>query len=386
MNVLFDLISSQGFINGGAEYTIKIFYTLLYSTQNTENKIYAIYDSKIPVVYDIVDPDYLAKNFRINCVDVNNKSISGVVSELNIDTFFVGIGQQMNNYNLENINCRTICVIHDLDKLEIDDNKLLPFLAADSLIGITKWIVSKWKNKIFHNKEIGFFLYKNLMSFVLKKNVEVVTVSNYSAFSLKYYYPELSSKIEVLYSPPKIHTLNEHIENDVLKNIVKKKIKYFVVLSANRKLKNAALVIKVFKKFAKLNPDFYLLTIGKSESEFNNHLVLPYLSTSDLEYAQMHSYALIFPTLFEGFGYPPIEAMKYGKPVICSNVCSMPEILENAPVYFSPFYKADLFKSLFYLIDNYNELIQKTNKQYAKIKLKQENALDLLIKKIIKTQ
>jgi glycosyltransferase involved in cell wall biosynthesis len=45
---------------------------------------------------------------------------------------------------------------------------------------------------------------------------------------------------------------------------------------------------------------------------------------------------LIYPSLYEGFGIPPLEAMAHGCPVICSDTSSMPEVVGNAAVYFDP--------------------------------------------------
>lgn len=45
---------------------------------------------------------------------------------------------------------------------------------------------------------------------------------------------------------------------------------------------------------------------------------------------------LIFPSLYEGFGMPVLEAMQYGKPVLCSNTTSLPEVVGNAGLYFDP--------------------------------------------------
>jgi glycosyltransferase involved in cell wall biosynthesis len=46
--------------------------------------------------------------------------------------------------------------------------------------------------------------------------------------------------------------------------------------------------------------------------------------------------AVIFPSLYEGFGMPVIEAMAAGKPVLCSNVTSLPEIAGGAALLFDP--------------------------------------------------
>ena len=46
--------------------------------------------------------------------------------------------------------------------------------------------------------------------------------------------------------------------------------------------------------------------------------------------------ALIYPSLYEGFGIPPLEAMHYQCPVICSNVGSILEVVGDAGIYFDP--------------------------------------------------
>lgn len=380
MNVLFDLISTQKVINGGAEYTIKIFNSLIERCINSENEIIALYDSRIKITYDQVSPEYVEKKLNIRCVDISNDLLSNIIQIYKIDVFFIGIGQRMNQYSLENINCKVICVIHDLIQKETEDIKLHQYLKLDSWFKLTKALVKKRKKTIFAKiQDLNY----NIMSFVQKPNVEIVTVSEYSKFSLLYYYENLKKDIRVLHSPEKEIVVDQDIDNVFLKEIIQQKKKYFLIVSADRELKNAEIVITVFKKFSELNPDFYLLTIGYPSVKFNNHLILPYLSASDLEYALMNSYVMIYPSLYEGFGYPPIETMKYSKPVLSSNVCSMPEILGDAPIYFSPIYKADIFKALHKVVVEYDQLSNKSRVQYLKINDLQNKSLIQLIDLIL---
>jgi glycosyltransferase involved in cell wall biosynthesis len=72
--------------------------------------------------------------------------------------------------------------------------------------------------------------------------------------------------------------------------------------------------------------------------------------------------------------------MKFGKPVLSSNVCSMPEVLGDAPIYFSPFYESAIFGALCHLTDrNYQDYSDKSRKQYTKVHERQEKDLDDLI-------
>jgi len=66
-------------------------------------------------------------------------------------------------------------------------------------------------------------------------------------------------------------------------------------------------------------------------------IILPgYLLDDELVALLESCQALIFPSLFEGFGMPVLEAMAFGKPVLCSNVTSLPEVAGDAALYFHP--------------------------------------------------
>jgi glycosyltransferase involved in cell wall biosynthesis len=61
-----------------------------------------------------------------------------------------------------------------------------------------------------------------------------------------------------------------------------------------------------------------------------------YVSEDALDSLLQACAAVIFPSLYEGFGMPVVEAMAHGKPVLCSNVTSLPEVAGDAAIYFDP--------------------------------------------------
>lgn len=109
-----------------------------------------------------------------------------------------------------------------------------------------------------------------------------------------------------------------------------------------------------------------IVTGSKGELSDKDIISFDYVSNSDVEYLYMNAWALIYSSYTEGFGYPPIEAMKYSTPVISSNVCSMPEILGDAALYFSPLYENDLFCKVECLSENYHYYKMKSREQYQK--------------------
>lgn len=73
------------------------------------------------------------------------------------------------------------------------------------------------------------------------------------------------------------------------------------------------------------------------DMSLTSQIILPgYLSEKEFSALMMSCKTLIYPSLYEGFGMPPLEAMSMGKPVLCSNTTSLPEITKDAALFFDP--------------------------------------------------
>ena len=176
----------------------------------------------------------------------------------------------------------------------------------------------------------------------------------------------------------------EFSENERLRSLITEGKKYYLLVSADRVAKNAKKALAAFQKYVKIFPNSYIVTIGYKRELYENHIDLPILSDCDLLQAYVNCYALVYPSYFEGFGYPPVEAMKCGKPVLSSNVCSMPEVLGDAPIYFSPIYESAIFGAFCQLTDdNYQYYSEKSKMQYLKVCEKQEQDLEELVNIIL---
>ncbi len=377
-NILFDLISIQSFINGGGEYTKKILNEL---AKNKDIRIWGLYDSRL----QFIGKD---KAFSYECctdlLDISKHNISYYISHHNIDTFFIGIAQRYFKYDLTHITCRTLVTIHDIGDLEGYSNNL-HFLYkknikgwlrinADFLPGINNFAGLRKARK----------RYANIIPLLLQETTEIITVSNYTSSSIRYYLPELENKnIRVLYPPEKITPPEGVAESNKVKALIDKKIKFFLLVNANRGNKNALLVYKVFKRLQKAHKDLYLVLIGDKSYQAENIITLDFLSSSDLELLYKNAYALIYASLLEGFGYPPLEAMKYGTPVLSSNVCSMPEVLKDAAIYFSPFYESDLYDKIISIAEIRQDYVRKSLDRHKEITNKQKDDLAKTIKLLL---
>ena len=80
--------------------------------------------------------------------------------------------------------------------------------------------------------------------------------------------------------------------------------------------------------FDKLNKEYNL--------DYQLVLITKFVSEEELDKLYKNASLYVFPSLSEGFGLPPLEAMARGLPVVSSNATCLPEILGDAAIYFNP--------------------------------------------------
>ncbi|MCJ7547020.1 MAG: glycosyltransferase family 4 protein [Deltaproteobacteria bacterium] len=149
------------------------------------------------------------------------------------------------------------------------------------------------------------------------------------------------NKVSVIY-------LGNSLENTMPEDCVKIVDRpYLLYVGERGGYKNFSHLIKAFSHSPLLRNDFVLVCFGgrnftpherrRLSSLGIDHLV-HYVSGSDSPLAGYYknARALVFPSLYEGFGLPPLEAMGLGCPVICSNKGPITEIVGEAGIYFDP--------------------------------------------------
>ena len=150
--------------------------------------------------------------------------------------------------------------------------------------------------------------------------------------------------------------------------------------------------------------DYKLVIVGKKEGFItgdkevfklvNNNKLLDehIIFTGYIENRELYNYykkasIFVFPSLYEGFGIPPLEAMICGCPVIASDLTAIPEICGDAVQYIKALDPVDIAEKISLLIDNRilrDELIKKGNLQIAKFPLtKFSHNLKEVIKEVI---
>jgi len=95
--------------------------------------------------------------------------------------------------------------------------------------------------------------------------------------------------------------------------------------------------------------------------ELSNHvLILGYVSDKELAWLYRNCFCFVYPSLYEGFGLPVLEAMGQGAAVITSNATSLPEVAGDAAYYIDPFDEYSMTEALLKLAsdDAYREALR----------------------------
>lgn len=130
---------------------------------------------------------------------------------------------------------------------------------------------------------------------------------------------------------------------------------YFLYIGRHDPYKNLARLITAFAKIPNYQ-DYYLYLAGSGDNRFTPQLqqqvkelnltkqvkFLDYISYQDLPLLLSNAIALVFPTLWEGFGLPVLEAMACGTPVITSNLASLPEVTGDTAILINPYNTAEI--------------------------------------------
>lgn len=384
MHILIDFISLQR-KNGAAEYLRRIIDELCEQTyKKADFSLYGVYNSKFGIAYDDIQPCEMEKK-GVHMVDVANTNLVHIINKYNIDKFFIGCVQELENYEeLPDLKCGVIVVVHDLsfEETHRDDIDIYIRVQNKPTISLLNWILFHKKKSRTHT----WYMTKTAKLLQNNSKAIIVSVSDYTKQSIQYAYDIPDERIHVLYSPERIYTSSAaQVENPQLSSIISAGTRFMLLLGTQHPLKNTRKAIHAFKRFSQIHPDYYLVTTGKDIPQaFANHISLGFLCDTDLKKVYEHCTALIYPTLFEGFGYPPVEVMRYGKPVLASNIGPVREVLSDAPIYYSPLYETDIYRALIQFVSSdYNQLCQKAIERFKYVNARQQNDLKSLLQLIV---
>jgi len=207
-------------------------------------------------------------------------------------------------------------------------------------------------NPDWFNKRFVMF-YKFLIPRIAKKAKMILTVSDFSKREIVNYLNVASNKINVVYNGIANLSMQQFETN--------KYGGYILVVGSIDQRKNIHRLIHAFNKVH--NNDIKLLIAGDVSQIFNNKDNESFKSNeritflgrvNDEHLATLYTNALLFvyPSLYEGFGIPPLEAMYYNCPTIVSDIESLREICGEASLFVNPYNINDIAKKIELLISD----------------------------------
>lgn len=209
--------------------------------------------------------------------------------------------------------------------------------------------LSKWYFRISHR--IASLKCKAIITISEFSRDRIISKLNYNKERLWLIYCGLSEVFEKF-------TYDEKRAQEV-KNKYALPDRYLLCLSTLEPRKNMRLLVEAFQELTIAGKiDCNLVLAGRKGWKIENLLsglnpkvaekivVTGFIDDADLPYVYQKADCFVFPSLYEGFGIPPLEAMAMGIPVISSDSSSLPEVLGNEAIYFKNNDKESLKASL----------------------------------------
>lgn len=221
----------------------------------------------------------------------------------------------------------------------------------------------------------------------MKKAEMIIANSEYTKQDIIKYLKVDEKKIMVAYPPvqTQFKVIEEAPESFYLANGLQSDKKYLLYVGAlDLKRKNVSKILDAFKLIRQKKPDIHLLLVGYTTLKggidtLSRKITRLGLSGSvriiqnvpDEELVAYYNLAhiFVFPSLYEGFGLPPLEAMACGTPVVASDKASIPEALGEAAIYCDPTEASSIADSVEQLLKDeelYDKMLAKGLRQAEK--------------------
>lgn len=376
MKLLFDLKATQpnssGKRHGGGRYGEIIFYRMI----ERQIKFACFYDSKLWINPKIQN---ICQQHNIALYDLQKENLEDIIKNHNIDRLYSCIPGKLAKLTC----CEVYGTVHGLREFETPFDNIF-YKYQSSFKEKIKFTIKKILTKRFHRKK-----HKEYLDTYINTPFHLITVSEHSKYAFLSFFPELINKeLPVFYSP------NTSSKEKAIK--IQNNEKYFFLVSGNRWEKNNLRAIMAFDRLIEYPymAGIRMKVTGTNGNNFRYKIKHPerfdflgYVDDNQLESLYANAYVFVYPSLNEGFGYPPLEAMRYGIPVIASPYSSMAETCGSGALYFDPTSVEEIMNRMLMMVTNqtvYKEFVQKATIQYQKINERQNRDLDFLIDYIYK--
>jgi glycosyltransferase involved in cell wall biosynthesis len=254
---------------------------------------------------------------------------------------------------MRNIIRRAVFSLSNLVSNKVDlywepNHILVPNIKSDIKI-TTIHDLSVIKNPEHHPMDRVKYFNKNITQTILNSH-HFITVSEFIKNEITEYLGINPEKITVIYNGFNQEIFKKYPQEILIpfakkRNIPENYILYVGTIEPRKNLKN--LILAYLELSQSLKSQYKLVLTGyhgwENSEIFNfvkkereNIIYTGYMDDLELAYLYNLAKVLVYPSIYEGFGLPPLEAMACEIPVITSNVSSMPEIYEDSAFYIDP--------------------------------------------------
>ena len=202
------------------------------------------------------------------------------------------------------------------------------------------------------------FKTKKMLDLSLKKSVNrsdlVITVSEFSKQEILSFFPECEGKIEVVYNGVDLNMFRPMSDQVMIKNVKQKynvEGDFLLYLGTIEPRKNIERLLEAYSLLKKRLVTCPKLVLAGGKGWLDNRIFCTldklnlkddvvftgYVVDEDVPVLMNAARAFLFPSIYEGFGMPPLEAMACGVPVLTASVSSLPEVVGDAAVLVDPF-------------------------------------------------
>lgn len=213
--------------------------------------------------------------------------------------------------------------------------------------------------------------------FSSKKARMVITPSECTKTDLEHFYHISPEKIRVVYPGFSLYNEQQGLDKE---NAIK--TPYLLYIGRIEERKNISRIIYAFEKLKRDKKIPHILVLaGKNGygvekitrqiavSEYRHEIILTgYVDESKKQYLLRNADVFLFPTLYEGFGFPILEAMSAGVPVVTSNIGSAAEVAGNAALLVNPESIDEIANSVYKVVSDQRLSEELVRKGYENVK------------------
>jgi len=381
-NFLFDLTATQpsqeGKYHGGGQYAKKVFYAMAASSYFNNWTVYALYNSKAELEKGI---ELIVQNTGIKLIDTQSPDLLTQLKQIKFGRFYSALPSHL--VVSLSLDCKFYGTVHGLRILETP----MPFHAIKYCSGLKETVMCFLKTLL--NSYVEKKFYKHY-KYLIEKS-DLITVSEHTKYSIMSYFPAVNN-VKVFYSPDvtELAELTPDAESQAFNQN-----NYFLIVSGNRWIKNglrgAIALDNLFTERPEVTQKVIITGISDT-SIYLKHLknkdrfiFYKYVSETLLKKLYQNAFALMYISVNEGFGYPPLEAMKMGVPVIASPFTSITEICGDGALYTDPYSIHEIKNRILQLNQPsvYQTQKEKGYLQYQRILKRQEDDLQKLIEHVL---